>query len=593
MAHPATNRNISSFKIMALSVAVGMLLHFGPAASVHAMGERPAVEELREVGRVLTTRGDVSARQPDDDPRALGRGDHIYEGDTLLTGENGRAQVRFVDEGLVQLQPGTEYFIEHYREDESERGAFTRLVEGGLRAMSGSIGRQDREQYRLDTPVASIGIRGTHYALRHCGSECEADLQGTVGGVLDGRIAVSNAGGEMEFGRNEFFAVPDENTPARRLTQPPAGLLDSTDAEEADEDEDDEEDALGTDEAEEASEEEATEDGSASGDDRMVAGSDDGDMFTMTSPEYRATDDAPSEEQAGVIPGLLGVQAGWRYHWFSDGEFGDDDDMPLGFQNELAYGLEMMELELSEEEFEEILTSLEGFRFDITTRNHADGTPILMQYRLVHTFEEGSSSEMTLRARDGISASDIPEHGGHDPLGVSWGRWEIDQHELITVIDGETTTFQPSDEHTNGNWHWIMLDDAERITSDIHSLANLGEQSFSWDGGIVIDSANGTSLTGEGWEFFFNLGFDFSEVEFTFAEFGAHDTIHIDTINGQDVLESGGFYLSLEGESGFLDVDGLFLGDDADGLATQFEGNIMDGELSINGVSLLLRDAPR
>lgn len=50
--------------------------------------------------------------------------------------------------------------------------AFFRLLKGGFRSVSGLIGKANHEDYRVSTPVATIGIRGTRYGARLCQGDC-------------------------------------------------------------------------------------------------------------------------------------------------------------------------------------------------------------------------------------------------------------------------------------------------------------------------------------------------------------------------------------------------------------------------------------
>ncbi len=121
----------------------------------------------------------------------LRHGTEVNSGDTIETG-HGRAQVRFTDGGFVSLQPDTTFRVDDYefqeQKPEKRRGFFS-LLKGGLRAISGLIGRRDREKYRLKTPVATIGIRGTEYLVKLNG--------GLYVSVGDGSIWVYNDAGEL------------------------------------------------------------------------------------------------------------------------------------------------------------------------------------------------------------------------------------------------------------------------------------------------------------------------------------------------------------------------------------------------------------
>lgn len=206
-----------SLRRVALPLLLLPLAFAAPAAS----GDR--------VGRVITQTGEVAAIGPDGERRELSRRDPVFEGDTLVTGKPGRAQIRFEDEGLTHLRPDTRFEIEQYRSGEEggdeEKNVLTRLVEGGLRTITGAVGREDEDNYRMDTPVASIGIRGTQYELNYCQQECAGNDPGLYGGVAEGGIRVSNQGGTASFAEGQYFHVASPSKPPRDLATPPAGVL--------------------------------------------------------------------------------------------------------------------------------------------------------------------------------------------------------------------------------------------------------------------------------------------------------------------------------------------------------------------------------
>ena len=113
--------------------------------------------------------GDVAAVQADGTRRPLARGAEVNAGETVDTG-SGRTQLRFTDGGMVSLQPRTQFRIDAYefkgQPDGGEKGFFS-LLKGAMRTITGAIGKADRKAYRLDTAVATIGIRGTEYAVAY------------------------------------------------------------------------------------------------------------------------------------------------------------------------------------------------------------------------------------------------------------------------------------------------------------------------------------------------------------------------------------------------------------------------------------------
>jgi hypothetical protein len=198
-----------------------------------AIAASPAVL-AQAAGRVVLAVGDVTQTRGTERQR-IAAGAAVNVGDAVATGTQSHAQLRFSDEALVALKPDSEFRIEQFayagRIDGGERAVF-RLVRGGFRTLTGSIGHVNQDTYQVQTTQATIGIRGTHYALQICAlDQCResatgpASPPGLYGGVFDGRIAVANALGQAEFGAREFFFVPDGEAP-RRLVAPPLFLAD-------------------------------------------------------------------------------------------------------------------------------------------------------------------------------------------------------------------------------------------------------------------------------------------------------------------------------------------------------------------------------
>jgi len=209
---------------------VGLLLLLvwaGPA-----LGAPPESPVGKPAGKVLLVQGRVVAVDPEGTTRVLERAAQVFEGDTLVTEARSRAQVRFSDGGLLSLRPRSEFRIERYRFEKKPSGqesAFFRLLKGGFRTVTGLIGSSNRDDYRVETPVATIGKRGTHYALHLCsagGCVSPAPLpDGLYGGVLEGAVASKNLAGEMVFTEDQFFRVRSRDALPDRLPSPPAMLF--------------------------------------------------------------------------------------------------------------------------------------------------------------------------------------------------------------------------------------------------------------------------------------------------------------------------------------------------------------------------------
>ena len=133
-----------------------------------------AAAEAAPVARIEFTSGPVTTAGPGAKPRVVGKGSVLEGGETIETGVNGRAQLRFTDGAYMSLQPQTAFRVDDYRwdgqTDGSEKGFFS-LLKGGLRTITGAIGRSNRSTYQVTTATATIGIRGTEYLLQATNSD--------------------------------------------------------------------------------------------------------------------------------------------------------------------------------------------------------------------------------------------------------------------------------------------------------------------------------------------------------------------------------------------------------------------------------------
>ncbi|MBC7707109.1 MAG: FecR domain-containing protein, partial [Rhodoferax sp.] len=126
------------------------------------------MQSFAAAGVAQFTAGDVSLRRgAGSDP--LLKGKDIESGDAIVTGPNGRAQVRFSDGGLVALQPNSQFNISNYadKNDGKQDSFFVDLLRGGMRAVTGLIGKRNHDNYKVTTTTATIGIRGSAFNLAY------------------------------------------------------------------------------------------------------------------------------------------------------------------------------------------------------------------------------------------------------------------------------------------------------------------------------------------------------------------------------------------------------------------------------------------
>lgn len=121
---------------------------------------------LAAAGLVQFTAGDVQLRRGDSLSR-LAKGAELDGGDVVLTGTEGRAQIRFTDGGLVALYPDSQFTVTRYADGAGtgEDHFVVNLLRGGMRALTGLIGKRNPASYKVITPTAVVGIRGSAFML--------------------------------------------------------------------------------------------------------------------------------------------------------------------------------------------------------------------------------------------------------------------------------------------------------------------------------------------------------------------------------------------------------------------------------------------
>jgi hypothetical protein len=124
--------------------------------------------------RVQFLVGDVSATSVDGKSRSLAKGDRVYPGDTIKTGDTGAAQLIYRDRSRMAVRVNTEFTIkafEYSKENTSVAKSIFSLLGGALRMVTGLIGKTNPENVTIDTPIATIGIRGTDHEVVHISPE--------------------------------------------------------------------------------------------------------------------------------------------------------------------------------------------------------------------------------------------------------------------------------------------------------------------------------------------------------------------------------------------------------------------------------------
>lgn len=123
-----------------------------------------SVAHAGPAGRVVWVKGTLTASGAGG-TRSLARAAIFNEGDTLITDSSSQAQVVFADNSLMTFREGTRFRVDQEKVTPSGGTSIATLAEGGFRTITGSIASKTPDNYKIKTPVATIGVRGTEFIV--------------------------------------------------------------------------------------------------------------------------------------------------------------------------------------------------------------------------------------------------------------------------------------------------------------------------------------------------------------------------------------------------------------------------------------------
>ena len=164
----------------------------------------PSNEAGPRFASVMRTRGEVSATTPDGARvRVLREGDRVFVGERVNAGASSEALLRTEDAGWLAVRPGAAFLAERYvAEGQANDSLSLRLLMGSVRMITGWIGHSNRAGYRVLTPSATIGIRGTDHEPFVMTAELAntlAQTEGTYDKVNRGGTTLDTNGNRLDI----------------------------------------------------------------------------------------------------------------------------------------------------------------------------------------------------------------------------------------------------------------------------------------------------------------------------------------------------------------------------------------------------------
>jgi hypothetical protein len=180
----------------------------------------PALASAAGAAEVTHVSGVCIVRKADGSSKVLAPKTAVEQGDVVITAQNAYVRLKFSDGGEVTLRPNTQLRIARYHfepDKPQEDSLIFGLLKGGLRTITGFVGKRKERSYELQTTTSTIGVRGTGLGVLSCqAGDCEGlqtvdgqvPKDGTHVDVFEGRVEVANQGGTLLVAAGEFAYVP-------------------------------------------------------------------------------------------------------------------------------------------------------------------------------------------------------------------------------------------------------------------------------------------------------------------------------------------------------------------------------------------------
>jgi len=173
------------------------------------------------VARIVEIKNNVTALNQTDlsqETRLLHIGAPVYESDTLVSELDGYAVLVFRDHGRITIDSNTTFKISDYKFDnpENSNNAAYDLVTGAMRVLTGTIGKENKEAFKVNTPVATIGIRGTGFDLIERG-------KGLFSKVWKGKIFQKNNAGIFDLAEPNASHIDNKDSKPKSILELPNG----------------------------------------------------------------------------------------------------------------------------------------------------------------------------------------------------------------------------------------------------------------------------------------------------------------------------------------------------------------------------------
>jgi hypothetical protein len=132
---------------------------------------------VEPIAKVSFVRGSVAAILEGSKSRLLGKDDSIYQGDNIQTSARSFVIIVFNDETKITVRPNSSFSIKEYNDKKGKQVAKMELHQGGVRASSGQIAKNEPDNFQIKTPLATVNAKQADYSVRLCKNDCQEEAK--------------------------------------------------------------------------------------------------------------------------------------------------------------------------------------------------------------------------------------------------------------------------------------------------------------------------------------------------------------------------------------------------------------------------------
>ena len=194
-------------------------------------GKVVAFKKIQAVGQVIKNRGKTFVISNKNKKRDLDIGSEIFVGDRVFTGVKGFIRLNMIDEAKIDLRCNSEMLIEDYQLLRGGNRSVIYLIKGSVKKITGTIGKMADDVYEMKTPLATVGVRGTEYAIRvlqqhGCDGSLDVNSKGLFVKVKRGGIDLQSKKEELALNQGEAAHMADKESHLKNI-EASDGVFDS------------------------------------------------------------------------------------------------------------------------------------------------------------------------------------------------------------------------------------------------------------------------------------------------------------------------------------------------------------------------------